>query len=250
MTRNIVVTGAGTGMGLATATQLGTQGARLALLGRRLEALEEAADMAREHGAGDAVALECDISDPLAVDKAFSRAMERYDQLHGCFANAGIDGQDEEFTEQDGGLFESVIHVNVAGTFYTCQRAAKALSRGGSIVVNSSVNALVPEPRFADYNAAKAAVVSLVKTAALELSSRNLRVNAICPGYVPTPMTYHVLAGVEGEALKEQIPLGRFGKPQEIAELVAFLLSEKASYITGAVIPIDGGKSITSSGGV
>ena len=246
MTSNVVVTGAGSGIGLAVAQELGRRGARLALLGRRKDVLDQAAETVKAAGADDVVSLRCDVSDPTAVDEAFHEVGERYGRLDGCFANAGIDGQGEGFLKLDGNFFEQVLRVNVAGTFYTCQRAARAMREGGSIVVNSSVNALVPEPNFADYNASKAAVVSLARTAALELASRNIRVNAICPGYVPTPMTQEYLDGGGVEAVREHVPLGRVGEPREIAEVVAFLLSETASYITGAVIPIDGGKTVTS----
>jgi NAD(P)-dependent dehydrogenase (short-subunit alcohol dehydrogenase family) len=119
------------------------------------------------------------------------------------------------------------------------------MASGGAIVINASVNGLRAERGFADYNASKAAAISLAQTMALELGPRGIAVTAICPGYIPTPMTEPYLEDPDTAAeLLAQIPVGRFGKPEEVAGLVAFLLSADAGYMNGAVVPIDGGRNV------
>jgi NAD(P)-dependent dehydrogenase (short-subunit alcohol dehydrogenase family) len=138
-----------------------------------------------------------------------------------------------------------VLDVNVLGVFHVARAAARQMGAGSSIVVNASVNALRPEVAFADYNASKAAAVALAQTMALDLAPRGIAVSTLCPGYVRTRMTEPYLDDADtARELLRAIPAGRFGDPEEIARLVAFLLSSGAGYLTGTVITIDGGRSV------
>jgi len=138
-----------------------------------------------------------------------------------------------------------VLDVNVIGAFLVARAAARAMDEGSAIVVNASVNGVRPEAGFADYNASKAAAASLAQTMTLDLADRRIAVSCICPGYVRTPMTAPYLDDPgTAEALLADIPAGRFGEPDEIAALVAFLLSREGSYMTGSVISIAGGRNV------
>lgn len=138
-----------------------------------------------------------------------------------------------------------MLDVNVVGVFLVARATARLMGDGSAIVVNASVNGLRAERDFADYNASKAAVISVAQTMALELAERGIAVSSICPGYIRTPMTAPYLNdAATAEQLLEQIPAGRFGTPEEVGALVAFLLSADAGYMTGAVISVDGGRSV------
>ncbi len=145
--------------------------------------------------------------------------------------------------ELDPAHFRRVLDVNVLGTFHVAQSAARRMPDGSAIVVNASVNALRPEPGFADYNASKGGVVMLARTLARELGARGFWVTAVCPGYVRTRMTAQYLDDADTAAqLLAEIPAGRFGEADEVAALVSFLASHQASYMNGSVVTIDGGR--------
>jgi NAD(P)-dependent dehydrogenase (short-subunit alcohol dehydrogenase family) len=238
--RRVLVSGGTSGIGLAAARRLAADGARVWIIGSRDETVRAALDELDVAG-GTA----CDVADEDAVEAAIGAATAALGGLDGAFVNAGIDGEDKPVLELTAAHFRRVLDVNVIGTFLVARAAARAMAPGSAIVVNASVNGVRPEAGFADYNASKAAAVSLAQTMALDLAERRIAVSAICPGYIPTRMTAPYLDDATTAAeLLAGIPAGRFGEPGEVAALVAFLLSGEAGYLTGSVITIDGGRSV------
>jgi NAD(P)-dependent dehydrogenase (short-subunit alcohol dehydrogenase family) len=187
----------------------------------------------------------CDIADEEAVRDEVARAGNALGGLDGVFVNAGIDGQNVPAVRMDVTQLRRVLEVNLVGAFLTAQAALGVLRRPGTIVFNASVNAVRPEANFLDYNASKAGVVSMAKTLALEVSSQDVSVIAICFGQLPTRMTakYFKDDAVRDEILS-RIPAGRYGTISEAAAVVDFLLRPEAAYLTGSVITADGGLSI------
>jgi NAD(P)-dependent dehydrogenase (short-subunit alcohol dehydrogenase family) len=241
---SVLVSGgtSGLGLGLAVARHLRALGDEVWVLGTT------AAGVAAATGPGGASGGSvCDVTDEAAVALALSEMCAALGAVDGAFVNAGIDGGGVAAVDLDADHFLRVLDVNVRGSFLVARHAARAMRAAhpvaGSIVLNASVNALRPEPLFADYNASKAAVVALAKTLALELAPE-IAVTAIAPGYFPSRMTDPYLSDPEkADELRSLIPAARFGDPGELAALVAFLLSPAAAYMTGGVITIDGGRS-------
>lgn len=238
--RRYLVTGGTSGIGLAVAAHLTAEGHRVWITGTRPETVRDALDAGAAEGG-----TPCDVRVGDSVDAAFAEAAAAFGSLDGVFANAGIDGEGMPAERLSPDAMLRVLDVNVVGILRTAQAAHRHLARPGVVVVNASVNAIRPERGFADYNASKAAALSVAQTLALEWSDEQLTVLAVCPGYFPSRMTGPSLddPAVAAELLA-QIPAGRFGRPKEIGALLDFLLGPDSSYLTGAAIPIDGGRHI------
>lgn len=190
---------------------------------------------------GQAELYQCDVSDYAACESCIQDIIRKYGRLDILVNNAGItrDGLLMRMSEED---FDAVLNTNLKGVFHTIRFAMRQMlkQRSGRIVNISSVSGIAGNAGQANYAAAKAGVIGLTKTAAKEAASRGITVNAIAPGFIETDMTEKLSDKVK-EGAKMQIPLGRFGKPEHVAEAVSFLVSEGAEYITGQVLHVDGG---------
>jgi NAD(P)-dependent dehydrogenase (short-subunit alcohol dehydrogenase family) len=235
--KRVVVTGGTSGIGAATSRRFLEEGARVASIALAGEEPVE----------GLTAALVADVAERAQVVDAFAAADEALGGVDVLVANAGISVR-HPFLEITPDEWRRVVAVNLEGVFHCAQEAARRMvaGDGGAILVTASTNALVGHPRYADYNASKAGVIALVRTLALELAPR-VRVNAVCPGYVLTPMQQAEYTPEMLRAVDARIPLGRHARPEEVAALFAFLASDDGAYLTGAVLPVDGGET---AGGV
>lgn len=241
------VTGAGTGIGRAIALAMAREGASIALAARRRELLE---GVAREIAAtgGAAFAVECDVTEPASVEAALPAAEARFGHINVIVNNAGaaVVADAEKTSDED---WQRILDVNLTGTFLVSRAALAFLRRagGGAIVNIGSVLGLVARRERAAYCAAKGGVTLLTKAMALDHAHENIRVNCICPSIVETPLGAASLAGAGGDLAEarrirvREIPMGRLGVPEDVAELAIYLASDEASWVTGAAWPIDGG---------
>jgi meso-butanediol dehydrogenase/(S,S)-butanediol dehydrogenase/diacetyl reductase len=237
--KRVVVTGGTSGIGEAASRRFLEEGARVVALAFG----EEEVASAPERIPGISAALRCDVADAAQVADAFARVDELLGGIDVLVANAGISIR-APFLEIAAADWQRVVDVNLGGVFHCAQQAAHRMDAadGGVILMTASTNGLSGHQLYADYNASKAGVILLARTMALELAPR-IRVNAVCPGYVLTPMQEAEYSADMLAAVNASIPLGRHAAPEEIAALYAFLASDEGAYFTGAVISIDGGET-------
>ncbi|OIO56701.1 MAG: 3-oxoacyl-[acyl-carrier-protein] reductase [Alphaproteobacteria bacterium CG_4_10_14_0_2_um_filter_63_37] len=237
---SVVVTGASSGIGKEVALHLAKAGCRLTLTGTNQERLDQVKGQVAELGA-EVVTVAVDLNADGAADQVINAALEAFGALDGLVNNAGIT-RDTLLVRMKDDDWDAVIGTNLTAPFKLLRAAAKVMmkARSGSVVNVSSIVASTGNAGQTNYTAAKGGVEAMTRTVALELASRGVRVNAVAPGFIETPMT-EVLPEKVKAALLDNIPMKRMGKPEEIADLIEFLLSPKSSYITGQTLHVNGG---------
>ena len=243
--KTVVITGSGSGIGRSTAILFASEGANVVVSDINQPGGEETVEIIKKNN-GNASFIKCDVAKYTAVENLVNGAVEKYGRIDIAVNNAGIGGKALAKTanhpHED---WHEVIAVNQTGVFYCMQLEIQQMLRqgGGNIINISSIAGLRGLSNNFAYSASKHAVIGMTKTAALEYARKNIRVNAICPVFTHSALFQQLLDSKEGlgEKLKRGIPLGRFGQPEEIAQAILWLGSEKAGFITGHALPVDGG---------
>lgn len=239
-----LVTGAAMGVGLATARGFAEAGACVVLSDFDADALQGATTSLRDAG-HDVLPVVCDVSDEDSVAAMVAAAVERYGRLDVAYNNAGVQVPRTDPADEEGADFDKVTAVNLKG-IWACQKyeLMQMRAQGSGAIVNcSSIGGLIGNPGLASYHATKHGVIGLTKSAALDYAGRGVRVNAVCPGTIDTPMVSTMLdkGALDMDALMAVTPMQRLGRPEEIAQAVLWLCSPGAGYVTGIALPVDGG---------
>ncbi len=240
-----LVTGAARGIGFGITKRLHAEGANVVLVDQDGQTAATAAAELEALRPGTTASLAVDVSNHSEMHRAVAHAVERFGGLDVAVAAAGIFRWDPILAADDS-AWDSVLNVNLTGVYHCIRESARVMTGGGSIVAIASINSYWMETEMVSYNVSKAGVVALVRSAALELAP-NIRVNAIAPGMIRTPMTTRITEDSQvATGYLRGVPLGRFGEPSDVAAAVAFLASRDAAWITGAILPVDGGRTLGS----
>jgi len=240
-----LVTGAGSGLGLATAKAFAESGASVALADWNEKAVRSAAEELNAQG-HKALAIRCDVSDDTQVEAMVHQTVTTFGRLDAAYNNAGVQNVLAETADTTRGDYDRVMGINLRGVWSCMKFELQQMRKQGSgtIVNCSSLGGLVGGSERGIYHAAKHGVLGFTKSAALEYAARGIRVNAICPGLIQTPMSDQMVAAGQAEALEameKSIPMARVGRPEEVADAVLWLCSDAASYVTAQSISVDGG---------
>ena len=243
--KTALVTGAAGGIGLATAEAFARAGASVVVADRDAAAVDRAAAALRAAG-HDAIAITCDVTDSAQVEAMIARAVGTYGRLDAAFNNAGVNSEAAALLDTGDEEFECVIGVNLRGV-WNCMKAElrRMLPRGSGAIVNcSSIGGLKGSRGRSAYSASKHAVIGLTRSAAIDYATSGIRINAVCPGIVDTPMAGFVTRNHDPDIVRRMVaqePIGRFGAPEEIAAAVLWLCSPAASFMLGHAMVVDGG---------
>lgn len=246
--RRVIITGAATGIGRATAQRLASEGAILGLVDVNQKDLETAAQTARDAGA-DVETFIVDVADEESVRGLAQQVSDVWGGIDALVNNAGVDNKGGKVHEYPTELFDKIIAVDLRGTFLMTKYLVPLMfdAGHGAIVNMASFSGLAADADRSGYNAAKGGVVNFTRATATDYGSRNIRANAVCPGTIETPLVDELVgsADAEGKSFREQqarvTPLERLGKPEEVAAVVVFLASDDSSFVTGETITVDGG---------
>ncbi|MGU3361248.1 glucose 1-dehydrogenase [Methylobacterium sp. M6A4_1b] len=238
------VTGAASGIGRATAVAFAREGARVAVLDRTVAALQQTAEAIREAG-GEGLHLACDIARPEEVEAAVAETVATFGRLDIAFNNAGVENIAAPVADIALDEWDRILDINLRGTFVCMKHEiAQMLRQGGGVIVNTASGAGIRGVAGgASYAASKHAVIGLTKSAALDYATANIRVNAVLPGNIATPMMDRFTGGDIQKAIDLE-PVGRLGRPEEIAEAVLWMSADLGAFVTGAAVSVDGGWSL------
>ncbi len=238
------ITGAASGIGRATAVAFAAEGARVAILDRTAEALRETESAVKVAG-GEVLAIACDVSKPKEVEAAVAQAVEAFGRIDCAFNNAGVENKAAPLHEIDLEEWDRILNINLRGTFLCMKHEiAQMVRQGGGVVVNTSSGAGIRGVAGGtSYAASKHGMIGMTTSAALDYAKQNIRVNCVLPGNIATPMMDRFTGGDLQKAIDLE-PVGRLGKPEEIAEAVLWMCSDLGGFVTGASIVVDGGWSL------